>query len=41
MKKEKVKIILRFDPRRDDNFKAMQKLRGEICAITQNAILEI
>lgn len=30
-----------YQARRDDNFKAMQKLRGEICAITKNCLLEV
>jgi hypothetical protein len=30
-----------YQARRDDNFRAMQKLRGEICAITKNCLLEV
>lgn len=30
-----------YQARRDENFKAMQKLRGEICAITRGALLEV
>lgn len=29
-----------FESRRDDNFKAMQRLRQDIFAVTKNAILE-
>lgn len=30
-----------YQARRDSNFKAMQKLRGEVCAITRGALLEV
>lgn len=30
-----------YQARRDDKFKAMQKLRNDICAITKGCILEI
>lgn len=29
------------DARRDDNFKAMQRLRGEVVAISRGALLEV